>query len=138
MNVNVPDTDPVSRLPDQRLIALHADGGVLGWAAASPVSARAVYAGVVEHSVYVAPAGHGRGVGRLLLDALIGPPSPPASGRCSPASFPRTFQASVCMRPPGFREVGIRKRIARMAYGPMTGLWRDTVLLERRSFTAGG
>lgn len=60
-----------SRLPGQRLIALHATGGVLGWAAASPVSARAVYAGVVEHSVYVAPAGHGRGVGRLLLDALI-------------------------------------------------------------------
>jgi phosphinothricin acetyltransferase len=49
-----------SRLPDHRMIALHADGAVLGWAAVSPTSARVVYAGIVEHSVYVAPNGRGR------------------------------------------------------------------------------
>ena len=59
-----------ARLPDQRLVAIdHADR-VLGWTAASAVSDRRVYAGVVEHSVYVDPAAQGRGIGRLLLDGL--------------------------------------------------------------------
>ena len=55
------------RLPAHRLVAVDDDGAVLGWVAVSPISARAVYAGVVEHSVYVDPAAQGRGVGPALL-----------------------------------------------------------------------
>ena len=54
-------------LPDHRLVALDADGTVLGWVAASAVSGRCVYSGVIEHSVYVAPSARGRGVGRTQI-----------------------------------------------------------------------
>src|ERR1044072_9088991 len=64
-------------LPAHRFVAL--DGGeVLGWVAVTPVSSRRAYAGVVEHSVYVAPGAHGRGVGATLLAAPV--PSPQAAG----------------------------------------------------------
>ncbi len=126
-----------SRLPDHRLITLHAGGAVLGWAAVSPTSARAVYAGVVEHSVYVAPNGRGRGAGRLLLDALTA--STEAAGirmlQCS--AFPENVASLRLHEAAGFRRVGTRERIARMTCGPMAGQWRDTSLLERRSRTAG-
>ncbi len=64
-------TFDASRLPDHRWVALGDDDAVLGWVAVSPVSDRCVYAGVVEHSVYVDPTAQGRGIGRLLLDALV-------------------------------------------------------------------
>ena len=50
---------------DHRFVALSSDT-VAGWVAVSPVSRREVYAGVVEHSVYVDPAARGRGIARLL------------------------------------------------------------------------
>src|SRR6476646_8174368 len=59
-----------ARLPAHRYVAI-TQGRVAGWVAASAVSGRCVYAGVVEHSVYVHPAARGRGIGRLLLDTLI-------------------------------------------------------------------
>src|ERR1700685_3120421 len=64
------DTFTAARLPAHRYVAIDGNS-VLGWVAASPVSARAVYAGVVEHSVYVHPAARGQGAGRRLLDTLI-------------------------------------------------------------------
>ena len=66
-------TFDAGRLPGHRLVAVEGDlpDTVLGWAAVTAVSARSVYAGVVEHSVYVDPAARRRGVGRALLDALI-------------------------------------------------------------------
>ena len=60
-----------SKLPGHRHVAIGGSGEVAGWVAASPVSDRCVYAGVVEHSVYVHPAARGQGAGRLLLAALI-------------------------------------------------------------------
>jgi phosphinothricin acetyltransferase len=104
------------------------DGVVLGWVAASPVSARPVYAGVVEHSVYVAGTARGRGVGRALLDALIASTETAGIWTIQSAVFPENTASLSLHQRAGFRVVGIRERIARHH-----GRWRDTVLIERRS-----
>ncbi|ADB77269.1 GNAT family N-acetyltransferase [Geodermatophilus obscurus] len=88
-----------SRLPDHRLIALDGGGRVVGWAAVSPVPARAVYAGVVEHSAYVAPAGRGHGIGRLLMEELIVSTEAADIWTIQSSVFPRTSPASACTRP---------------------------------------
>jgi L-amino acid N-acyltransferase YncA len=121
------------KLPAHRHVALDADGSVLGWVAASSVSERCVYAGVVEHSVYVAPGAQGRGIGRLLLDALI--TSTEAGGVWTVQSgiFPENTASLALHHAAGFRDVGIRERLGRMTYGPRAGQWRDVVLLERRA-----
>jgi L-amino acid N-acyltransferase YncA len=82
-------------LREHRLVAI-AGGTVAGWVAVAPVSARPVYAGVVEHSVYVDPEHTGRGVGRALLAAAIESTQAAASGRCGPASSRRTSRAWRC------------------------------------------
>lgn len=82
-----------SRLPDHRLVAVHTSGVVAGWAACSPVSSRSVYAGVVEHSIYVAPQAHGGGIGGLLLEALIESTEDAGIWPSSRAFSPRTRRA---------------------------------------------
>ena len=123
------------KVAHSRLVAVDADadGTVLGWVAASPVSSRAVYAGVVEHSVYVAGAARGRGLGAALLTAFI--ESAEANGVWTiQSSIFRENEASLRLHEAfGFRTVGRRERIALMTYGPMAGQWRDTLVLERRS-----
>ncbi|PPK95415.1 phosphinothricin acetyltransferase [Kineococcus xinjiangensis] len=126
-----------AHLEEHRLVALDAAAAVLGWAAVSPVSSRAVYAGVVEHSVYVAPAARGRGVGRLLLDALIASTEAAGVWTLQGSVFPENSASLALHTAAGFRLVGRRERIALMSHGPLAGRWRDTVLLERRSAAAG-
>jgi phosphinothricin acetyltransferase len=125
-----------AKLPDQRLVAVE-DGRVVGWAAASAVSDRCVYAGVVEHSVYVDPAAGGRGVGRLLLDALVASTEAAGIWTIQSGVFPENAASLALHRAAGFREVGVRERVGRMTYGPLAGRWRDVVFLERRSDHAG-
>jgi L-amino acid N-acyltransferase YncA len=120
------------RLPAHRLVALDDDGGVLGWVAVSPVSERCVYAGVVEHSVYVARAARGRGVGRALLEALIASTERAGIWTIQSGVFPENAASLALHRATGFREVGVRERL-----GSQHGVWRDVVLLERRSPTVG-
>ena len=110
---------------------------ILGWAAASPTSGRACYAGVVEHSLYVAAAARGRGVGRALLAALIGVTEAQGIWMLQSSIFPENAASLALHRRAGFREVGRRERIARMEYGPYAGQWRDTILIERRSASVG-
>lgn len=88
------------KLPNQRLVAVHADGRIVGWAAASAVSDRCAYAGVVEHSVYVDPAASGRGSGRHCSRLLPGRPSRPGSGRSRAGSSRRTPSACACTSGP--------------------------------------
>jgi L-amino acid N-acyltransferase YncA len=116
-----------AKLPGHSYVAVSADT-VLGWVAASAVSGRCVYAGVVEHSVYVDPAARGRGVGRLLLDALIASTEAAGIWTIESGIFPENTASAALHRAAGFRAVGIRERI-----GQHHGRWRDVVLIERRS-----
>jgi len=105
---------------------------ILGWAALSPVSSRCVYAGVAEVSVYVEESSRGKGIGQALLGALI-----QESERCGiwtlqAGIFPENAASIALHKRNGFREVGRRER-----FGKMNGVWRDVVLLERRSSIAG-
>jgi phosphinothricin acetyltransferase len=100
----------------------------VGWVAVSAVSSRPVYAGVVEHSVYVDPNAHGRGIGRLLLDTLTASTEKAGIWTIQSGVFPENAASLALHRAAGFRTVGIRERIGRHH-----GVWRDVVLLERRS-----
>lgn len=120
-----------SKHPDLRLVAV-LDGAIAGWAAASPVSARAAYRGVVEHSVYVSPAARGHGVGRALLAELIDAAQRADIWTIQSSIFPENEASLRLHESMGFRQVGIRERIAQMTYGPASSQWRDTILIERR------
>jgi L-amino acid N-acyltransferase YncA len=117
---------------DGRFVALE-DGRVVGWAALSPVSIRAAYAGVAEVSVYVARAAQRRGIGRALLAALVSASEAAALWTLQAVVFPQNEASLRLHRAAGFRVVGRRERIARLR-----GAWQDTVLLERRSPVVGG
>jgi L-amino acid N-acyltransferase YncA len=116
-----------ARLPDHRYVA-RTGADVLGWVAVSPVSGRCVYAGVVEHSVYVHPAARGQGVGRQLLDTLITSTEAAGIWTIQSGIFPENTASVALHHAVGFRDVGIRERI-----GQHHGRWRDVLLLERRS-----
>ena len=127
------DAFDASHLPSHRHVAVAATGGeVLGWAAVSPVSDRCVYQGVVEHSVYVAPAARGRGVGAALLGALIGSTEAAGIWTIQSGIFPENTASLRLHQRAGFRVVGTRERLGRHH-----GRWRDVVLLERRSGRMG-
>ena len=105
---------------------------VLGWAALSPVSNRHVYRGVAEVSVYVAGASRGRGVGKALLEALVQESEVNGIWTLQAGIFPENKASIALHKSCGFREVGIRRRIAKLG-----DAWRDVLLLERRSATVG-
>ena len=115
-----------SRRQEGRLVA-EDDGVVVGWAALSPVSSRACYAGVAEDSVYVASAAHGRGVGRLLMDALVAAARAAGVWTIQTSVFPENAASLALHARAGFRVVGRRERIAEL-----DGVWRDTLFLELR------
>ncbi|MCJ1709369.1 MULTISPECIES: GNAT family N-acetyltransferase [Microbacteriaceae] len=114
-----------------RLVAVDGEQ-ILGWAALSKVSARPVYRGVVEHSVYIAAAARGRGVGSILLAALIAAADDADLWTIQSSIFPENTASLALHDRAGFRRVGIRERIAQMTYGPEADRWRDTILIERR------
>jgi len=115
--------------PDCRLVALEAES-VVGWAALSPVSARAAYAGVAEVSLYVGREHRGRGAGRALLGALVAASETAGIWTLQAVVFPQNPTSLRVHTDAGFRVVGRRERIARLR-----GAWQDTILLERRSPT---
>jgi phosphinothricin acetyltransferase len=116
-----------AHLAAHRLVASEGDR-VLGWAALAPISDRCAYAGVAEDSVYVAADTQGRGVGRLLLGALVASAERAGIWTVQTGIFPEN-QASVRLHQAcGFRVVGVRERL-----GQLDGRWRDVLLLERRS-----
>ncbi len=120
-----------SHRPDCRLVACDVSG-TIGFAALSPVSARAVYAGVAEVSVYVAERSRGRGTGRALLAELIRQSEAAGLWTLQAGIFPENTASLALHERCGFRVVGRRERIGRLG-----GRWRDVMLLERRSPTSG-
>jgi L-amino acid N-acyltransferase YncA len=119
------------KLAGHRFVAVDEDDIVLGWVTISAVSSRAVYAGVVEHSIYVHPAAHGRGIGRQLLDALIASTEAAGIWTIQSGIFPENTASLALHRAAGFRTVGVRERVGRhLAHG---NRWRDVVFIERRS-----
>jgi len=118
------------RVDEPRLVA---DAGeVVGWAAASPVSARAAYRGVIEHSVYVATSAQGRGVGRALLGAFVAAADDAGFWTIQSSIFPENTASLMLHERCGFRVIGRREAIAQSTVGPFAGQWRDTILIERR------
>jgi L-amino acid N-acyltransferase YncA len=116
---------------DCRLVARR-EGQVIGWAALSPVSGRCVYAGVAEVSVYVATEARGQGVGKALLRALTEESERRGFWTLQAGIFPENEASIALHRACGFRIVGHRERL-----GQMHGVWRDVVLMERRSKVVG-
>jgi len=113
-------------------IVILVDGEVKGWAALSAISARKVYRGVAENSVYVAPAAQGLGLGRLLLERLIVESEANGIWTLQNSIFPENIASIRLHQSSGFREVGQRERIAQL-----NGVWRDTIFMERRSLVVG-
>ena len=119
-----------------RLIS-ETNGEISGFAALSAISARPVYAGVTEVSVYVAEAARGHRLGRALLQALVAASEEAGIWTLQAGIFPEN-QASLALHAAcGFREVGRRERLGRMRHGPLAGSWRDVILMERRSPVTG-
>jgi L-amino acid N-acyltransferase YncA len=123
-----------SHLPHSRLVAVDAQSGrVLGWAALSAVSGRCVYAGVAEVSVYVAATARGQGWGRQLLVALVASSEAQGIWTLQAGIFDDNHASLALHAATGFRTVGYQERI-----GQLHGIWRNTLLLERRSTVVGG
>jgi L-amino acid N-acyltransferase YncA len=122
-----PDWDD-HHLSSHRFVGIDEAGGVVGWVALSAASDRAVYRGVVEESVYVDPAHQGHGVGRSLLDAVIGSTEAAGIWTIQTGIFPENTASLALHHRVGFATIGVRERVGRHH-----GRWRDVVLLERRS-----
>jgi phosphinothricin acetyltransferase len=101
---------------------------VLGWAALTPVSNRCVYAGVAEVSVYVTASARGQSLGQCLLAALIDSSEAAGLWTLQAGILPENVASIRIHEQNAFRIVGRRERI-----GQMDGVWRDVVLMERRS-----
>jgi L-amino acid N-acyltransferase YncA len=119
-----------ARLPHSRLVAREQEA--IGWAAMAPVSKRACYAGVAEVGIYVAATSRRHGVGRALLAALIESAEAHGIWTLQGATIAENVASLALQARCGFRVVGRRERIAKLA-----GIWRDTVLTERRSHKVG-
>lgn len=131
---NVPEweTWDAARLGVGRIVAVE-DGRIAGFAALSPTSKRPVYAGVAEVMVYVAERARGRGIGGVLMRALVEASEESGIWTLQASIFPENEASIRAHLRVGFREVGRRERIAQFH----DGRWRDTVVLERRSSVVG-
>jgi len=125
------------KLAAPRLVSLDADGGVTGWAALSPVSSRCVYGGVGEVSVYVAEAARGKGLGRVLLQALVEASEAAGLWTLTAGIFAENTASIRLHEQCGFERLGLRRGLGKMGHGPMAGQWRDVVQMERRSAVVG-
>lgn len=128
-----------SHVPYGRLVAVksaeigqNTEGVLLGWAALTAVSNRCVYGGVAELSVYVSATARGQGVGKLLMEHLIKEAETNGVWTLQAGIFPENTNSVQLHLKTGFRQIGFREKV-----GKMEGVWRDTLLFERRSKVVG-
>lgn len=121
-----------ARLPHSRLVELDPSGAVAGWAALTASSSRCVFTGVAEVSVYVAAEARGQGLGARLLQALIESSEREGLWTLQASILPENEPSVAIHERCGFRLVGRQERI-----GQLGGVWRDVLLLERRSPVVG-
>lgn len=114
-------------LPGHRWVA-QVDGVLAGWAAITPTSARDCYRGVGETSVYVDAKRSGQGIGAALVRHQVKAASEGGLWTLQTSIFPENQASLAIHHAAGFRDVGRRERIAQL-----DGIWRDTILLERRA-----
>jgi len=126
------DTWNSNHRPNCRLVA-RSNEKVLGWAVLSLVSRRPVYSGVAEVSVYVAADARGMGVGKALLGSLINASEKAGIWSLQAGLFKENSASITLHKGVGFREIGFQER-----KGSMDGVWRDVLLMERRSQVVGG
>ena len=126
------DTWNNNHRPDCRLVA-RSNEKVLGWAVLIPVSRRPVYSGVAEVSVYVAADARGMGVGKALLGSFINASEKTGIWSLQAGLFKENSASITLHKGVGFREIGFQER-----KGSMDGVWRDVLLMERRSQVVGG
>jgi phosphinothricin acetyltransferase len=112
--------------PEHRFVATR-NGQISGWVAATLVSDRCAYAGVVEHSVYVGAGLRGQGIGHRLLETFIAHADVSDIWTIQSGIFPENVASVELHRRCGFRVVGTRERL-----GQLHGVWRDVLLMERR------
>jgi len=125
-----------SHMHECRLVA-RTGNDVLGWAALSPASNRCAYSGVAEVSVYVGGKYQGQGIGGELLTSLIDESEKIGIWTLQVGVFPENINSINLHKRYGFREVGRREKLGKMSYGSLEGIWRDIVLMERRSKSVG-
>jgi L-amino acid N-acyltransferase YncA len=132
-NTEVPTWEEWDRnhLPHTRLVALEQEE-VLGWVALLPVSSRVCYRGVAEFSIYIASRHRGRGIADQLMRAMIEESEANGIWTLQSSTFSDNFTSLRMQERHGFRQVGYRERIAQLH-----GVWRNTILLERRSQVIG-
>lgn len=118
------------------LVAQDGDG-VAAWAGISPTSARPVYEGVGEVSIYVSAARQGIGLGRLLLQELVIASERVGYWTLVAQIFPENTASLSLHAALDFKTIGVREKLGQMRYGPSEGQWRDVVMLERRSQVVG-
>lgn len=115
-----------SKLARPRLV-IEVEGVLLGWAVLSPVSRRSCYRGVAELSIYVGEAARGLGLGTRLLRDMIDASADAGIWTMQATIFPENIASCRLVEKFGFRKVGFRERIAQL-----DGVWRDTVIYEKR------
>lgn len=123
--------------PEACLVACDATGAIAAWAVLIPVSARSVYRGVAEMSLYVSALHRGQRVGDALMREMIRLSETLGVWTLQSSTFPQNAASLALQQRHGFHIVGIREKIGRMPQGPLAGQWCDTLLLERRSKTVG-
>lgn len=127
------DTDHLTKC---RFVA-RSDRSILGWAALSSVSGRCIYSGVAEVSVYVDPIFQKKGIGTSLLSALVIASEKNEIWTLQAGIFPENQASLHLHKRHGFREVGRREKLGKMNFGELKGIWRDVILMERRSRIVG-